>query len=88
MQCMALCNIELSSLPFIRAHGPYISAAVNMTEVVQNVDLLPTWLRLVQARGLIDPKQRDGKSSPLFHSSGKHATIKVNQFRSVALAEM
>ena len=87
MQSMALGNID-NCLPFLIS-GPGISEAVNVTEVVQNVDLLPTWLGLVQARGPIDPKQRNGKSIvPLLREACYHLTIKVNQIRSVALGEM
>ena len=53
------------------------------------MDLLPTWLGLVQARGPIDPKQRDGKSIvPLLREACYYLPIKVNQIRSVALGEM
>ena len=74
-------------VPFL-VRGPGINGSVNVTEVVQSVDLLPTWLELAQAKGPIDPKQLDGKSIVPLLNGSMLSSPKVNQFRSVALAEM
>ena len=74
-------------VPFL-VRGPGIKGGVNVTEVVQSVDLLPTWLELAQAKGPLNPKQIDGKSIVPLLKGSMPPSPKVNQFRSVALAEM
>ena len=74
-------------VPFL-VHGPGIKASTNVTEVVQSVDLLPTWLELAKAKGPLNPKQIDGKSIVPLLSGSMPPSPKINQFRSVALVEM
>ena len=74
-------------VPFL-VRGPGVKVGVNVTEVVQSVDLLPTWLELAQAKGPLNPKQIDGKSIVPLLNGSMPPSPKVNQFRSVALAEM
>ena len=73
-------------VPFL-VRGPGIKVGVNVTEVVQSVDLLPTWLELAQAKGPLDPKQIDGKSIVPLLKGSMPPSPKVNQFRSAALVE-
>ena len=73
-------------VPFL-VRGPGIKVAVNNTEVVMSIDLLPTWIELAGAK-LPTSYGVDGKSIvPLLHG-GYSPQPTVNTFRWVALAEM
>jgi arylsulfatase A-like enzyme len=73
-------------VPFL-VRGPGIKGGVNATEVVQSVDLLPTWLDLAKGN-ISDPSQLDGKSIVPLLKGDLPASPAVNTFRSVAVAEM
>ena len=73
-------------VPFL-VRGPGVQGGTRVTEIVQNIDLMPTWIEL--AGGQITPGYKnDGKSIvPLLHKQ-QELQPSVNQFRSVSLAEM
>ena len=73
-------------VPFL-VRGPGVKGGVNVTEVVQSVDLLPTWLELAGGK-ISDPSQLDGQSIvPLLHGD-LPVSPSINTFRPVAIAEM
>ena len=73
-------------VPFL-VRGPGIKGAVNVTEIVMSIDLLPTWVELAGAK-MPTTYIPDGKSIiSLLHGSMQPQPT-VNIFRSVALAEM
>ena len=70
------------NVPFL-VRGPGVQAGVKNDQLVQNVDLLPTWMELAGTQGPSDPKQQDGKSMvPLLHGNS------VGEFRTAAILEM
>lgn len=72
-------------VPFL-ARGPGIKGGVSVTEVVQSIDLLPTWIDL--AGGELPPYEPDGKSIVPLLTGSSPAQPNVNSFRSISLAEM
>ena len=72
-------------VPFL-ARGPGIEGGVRVTQVVQSIDLLPTWIDL--AGGELPPYEPDGKSIVPLLKGSSPAQPSVNNFRSVGLAEM
>ena len=73
-------------VPFL-VRGPGVKGGVNITEVVMSIDLLPTWVELAGAK-MPTTYDADGKSIvPLLHGSESPQPT-INEFRSVALAEM
>ena len=73
-------------VPFL-VRGPGIEGGKKVTEIVQNIDLMPTWVDI--ADGYVTQGYKtDGKSIlPLLHSK-TDVQPPVNSFRSASLAEM
>ena len=73
-------------VPFL-VRGPGINGGVKVTEIVQNIDLMPTWAEIA-GQNLPDGYEADGKSMlPLLHGN-MPASGRINKFRSASLAEM
>lgn len=73
-------------VPFL-VRGPGIKGGLKVTEIVQNIDLMPTWVEL--AGGQIPSTYvSDGKSIVSLLSKTEGTQPAVNEFRSVSLAEM
>ena len=73
-------------VPFL-VRGPNIKGGVQVTEIVQNIDLLPTWADIADQE-LPQGFEADGKSIvPLLHGTVPNSG-RVNGFRSASLAEM
>ena len=73
-------------VPFL-ARGPGIEGGAKVTEVVQSVDLLPTWIDLGQAK-LPESYDADGMSIVPLLKGTSPSQPSVNTFRAVGLAEM
>ena len=70
------------NVPFL-VRGPGIQAGKKNDQLVQSVDLLPTWVELAGIQGPTDSKQQDGKSMvPLLHGNSEA------EFRTAAIIEM
>ena len=73
-------------VPFL-VRGPGVKGGLKVTEIVQNIDLMPTWVDL--AGGKIPTSYvSDGKSIVSLLSKTGGTEPAVNEFRSVSLAEM
>ncbi|XP_065837522.1 N-acetylglucosamine-6-sulfatase-like [Oscarella lobularis] len=73
-------------VPFF-VRGPGVPAGKVVREVIQSIDLFPTWADIANVKELAAGHEVDGKSiMPVFDSVGQSTT--TNAFRSVALAEM
>ena len=71
------------NVPFL-VRGPGVQAGMKNEQLIQNVDLLPTWVELAGIQGPSDTKQ-DGKSMvPLLHGNDAAA----GEFRTAAILEM
>lgn len=71
------------NVPFL-VRGPGIEAGMKNEQLVQNVDLLPTWVELAGIQGPSDAQQQDGKSMvPLLYGNGT-----AGEFRTAAILEM
>jgi len=71
------------NVPFL-VHGPGVMKGVKSSQLVQSVDLLPTWVELAGIKGPSNPKQVDGKSMvPLLQGTGGD-----KEFRTAAIIEM
>lgn len=77
-------------VPFL-VRGPGINGGTRVTEIVQNIDLLPTWTELagVSDRELIPAEFiPDGRSMVSILKGTVPGVATVNNFRSASLAEM
>ena len=71
------------NVPFL-VRGPGVQAGMKSSQLIQSVDLLPTWVELAGIQGPSNAKQQDGKSMvTLLH--GENAG---EEFRTAAILEM
>ena len=71
------------NVPFL-VRGPGVQPGMKSDQLIQNVDLLPTWVELAGIQGPSNTKQQDGKSIvPLLHSNDV-----AEEFRTAAILEM
>lgn len=73
-------------VPFL-VRGPGIKGGTKVTEVVQNIDLMPTWVDLAQG-SITKGYKADGKSITPLLLQKQPIQPTVNSFRSACLAEM
>ena len=71
------------NVPFL-VRGPGIKGGIKNSQLIQSVDLLPTWMELAGIKGPSDAKQQDGKSMMnLLHDKNVEG-----EFRNAAILEM
>ena len=70
------------NVPFL-VRGPGVPAGMKSNQLIQSVDLLPTWVELAGMQGPSNAKQQDGKSMVnLLHGTT------AGEFRTAAILEM
>ena len=74
-------------VPFL-VRGPNVKKGVQVTEIVQNIDLLPTWADIANHEKLPEGFTPDGKSMVPILNGAVPGDARVNTFRSASLAEM